>query len=97
MLCLKVGQIATAAMESLKEQIGAAVRAVLNPAALYWKNDSAARELEQLPRVTEAAFGVVPEALTVSESGLTFAVNPALSSTPSRLNVLNPASVNVTL
>ena len=52
-----VGQIATAAMESLKEPLAAAVRAVLNPAALYWKNDSAARELEQLPRVSEAAFG----------------------------------------
>lgn len=69
-----VGQIATAAMESLKQPIAAAVRAVLNPATLYWKNDSAARELEQLPRVSEAAFGAVPEKLTVSECGLTFTV-----------------------
>jgi len=69
-----VGQIATAAMESLKEPIAAAVRAVLNPVALYWKNDSGARELEQLPRESEAAFGTVPEQLTVRECGLTFAV-----------------------
>ena len=69
-----VGQIATAAMESLKEPVSAAVRAVVNPATLYWKNDSGARELEQLPRLSEAAFGNVPERLTVQESGLTFAV-----------------------
>jgi 23S rRNA (cytosine1962-C5)-methyltransferase len=70
-----VGQIATAAMERLQEPIAAAVRAVLNPAALYWKNDSGARELEQLPRLSAAAFGTAPETLTVSESGLTFSVS----------------------
>ena len=52
-----VGQIATAGMQALKEEIAAAVRRVLAPATLYWKNDSAARDLEQLPKVTEAAFG----------------------------------------
>ena len=37
-------------MEPLKAEIEAAVRAVLEPRCLYWKNDSGARELEQLPQ-----------------------------------------------
>ncbi len=69
---LIVGQIATAGMEALKEEVVAAVRAVLNPQALFWKNDSAARELEHLPQLTEAAFGEVPERIEVREGALTF-------------------------
>jgi 23S rRNA (cytosine1962-C5)-methyltransferase len=67
-----VGQIATAGMEALKSEIEAAVRAVVNPAALFWKNDSAARELEHLPRESLAAFGEVPAEIEVVESGLSF-------------------------
>jgi len=67
-----VGQIATAGMEALREEVAAAVRAVLAPAVLYWKNDSAARELEHLPRVTAAAFGAVPADIEVTEGGLSF-------------------------
>jgi 23S rRNA (cytosine1962-C5)-methyltransferase len=69
---LIVGQIATAGMERLKQTVVAAVRAVLDPAALFWKNDSAARELEHLPQGTEAAFGAVPPEVQVVEAGLTF-------------------------
>ena len=67
-----VGQIATAGMEALKEEVAAAVRTVLDPAGLYWKNDTAARDLEQLPREARLAFGAVPEELTVVESALAF-------------------------
>jgi 23S rRNA (cytosine1962-C5)-methyltransferase len=67
-----VGQIATAGMEALKEEVAAAVRAVLDPAGLYWKNDTAARDLEQLPQEARLAFGTVPDELTVIESGLAF-------------------------
>ncbi|HYL70287.1 MAG TPA: class I SAM-dependent rRNA methyltransferase, partial [Candidatus Dormibacteraeota bacterium] len=67
-----VGQIATAGMEALKDEVAAAVREVVSPAALYWKNDSAARDLEQLPQETGAAFGEAPEDLTVEEAGLSF-------------------------
>jgi len=70
---LIVGQIATAGMQALQSSIEAAVRQVLNPAALYWKNDSAARDLEQLPSVATAAFGAVPDELEVREGGLGFA------------------------
>ena len=69
-----VGQIATAGMQALQAEVTAAVRSVLNPAVLYWKNDSAARELEGLPKVSEAAFGDVPAHLVVREAGLTFEV-----------------------
>jgi 23S rRNA (cytosine1962-C5)-methyltransferase len=69
---LIVGQIATAGMEQLKETIVAAVRAVLDPAALFWKNDSAARELEHLPQGTQTAFGAAPPDVQVVEAGLSF-------------------------
>jgi 23S rRNA (cytosine1962-C5)-methyltransferase len=67
-----VGQIATAGMEAFKADIEAAVREVLNPAALFWKNDSGARDLEHLPQTTETAFGTIPEEIEVFESGLRF-------------------------
>jgi 23S rRNA (cytosine1962-C5)-methyltransferase len=67
-----VGQIATAGMEGLKDAIAAAVRAVVDPAVLFWKNDSAARELEHLPQLTEAAFGTVPDTVAVEEGALSF-------------------------
>jgi 23S rRNA (cytosine1962-C5)-methyltransferase len=70
---LVVGQIATAGMELLREVIEAAVRRVVAPRALFWKNDSAARELEHLPQVAEAAFGEVPQETRVEEGGLVFA------------------------
>jgi 23S rRNA (cytosine1962-C5)-methyltransferase len=69
---LVVGQIATAGMEALKEQIEAAVLQVVRPRGLFWKNDSAARELEHLPQLAEAAFGDVPAEVEVVESGLHF-------------------------
>jgi 23S rRNA (cytosine1962-C5)-methyltransferase len=67
-----VGQIATAGMEALRPTIVAAVRKVLEPAALYWKNDSAARTLEQLASTAEAAFGEAPENIEVIEGGVRF-------------------------
>jgi 23S rRNA (cytosine1962-C5)-methyltransferase len=67
-----VGQIATAGMEALKQDVAAAVQKVLAPRALFWKNDSAARDLEQLPEVTEVAFGEVPEHIEVVEQGVRF-------------------------
>jgi 23S rRNA (cytosine1962-C5)-methyltransferase len=70
---LIVGQIATAGMERLENEIVAAVRTVVNPAALLWNNDSGARELEQLPRIVAGAFGEIPAELTVVEAGLSFA------------------------
>jgi 23S rRNA (cytosine1962-C5)-methyltransferase len=67
-----VGQIATAGMEALKPQVEEAVKRVVRPAGLFWKNDSSARELEHLPQAAEVAFGAVPDELTIVESGLSF-------------------------
>jgi 23S rRNA (cytosine1962-C5)-methyltransferase len=67
-----VGQIATAGMEALREPIEHAVRAVVDPQALIWKNDTAARDLEQLPHLLQPAFGAVPAEVGVVEGGLSF-------------------------
>jgi 23S rRNA (cytosine1962-C5)-methyltransferase len=67
-----VGQIATAGMEALRPDVEAAVRKVLKPRLLYWKNDSGARELEQLPAFSGAAFGEAGAELRVREAGAEF-------------------------
>lgn len=67
-----VGQIATAGMEALKEEIQQAVSEVIGPRALLWKNDSGARDLEGLPRYVEMGFGDMPESLNVEEGGVNY-------------------------
>ena len=69
-----VGQIATAGMEALRAEVESAVQQVLRPQALVWKNDGAARELEQLPRELLMPIGRQPEQLQVTEQELSFAV-----------------------
>jgi 23S rRNA (cytosine1962-C5)-methyltransferase len=71
---LVVGQIGTAGMEKLRPDVEAAVRQVLNPAALLWRCDSGLRELEGLPSYVEAAFGDIPEFATLEEQGVRFDV-----------------------
>ena len=67
-----VGQIATRGMEALKKDIEEVVRAVLAPRGMFWKNDTGARELEQLESVAEVAFGAVPDEVEVIEGGQRF-------------------------
>jgi 23S rRNA (cytosine1962-C5)-methyltransferase len=67
-----VGQIATRGMEALKKDVEDAVRSVVSPKGLFWKNDSGARDLEQLEPVAEVAFGSVPDEVEVLEAGLRF-------------------------
>jgi 23S rRNA (cytosine1962-C5)-methyltransferase len=67
-----VGQISTAGMEARKDEIAGAVREVLNPDVLVWKNDSGARDLEQLGEYVEAAHGALPEEVQISEAALHF-------------------------
>ncbi len=62
-----VGQIATAGMEAMRDWVESAVRAVLDPAALIWKNDTSARDLEQLPRELRVAWGEMPADVMVEE------------------------------
>ena len=67
-----VAQIATAGMEAQKDAIVAALDKVVKPRVVVFKNDSGARELENLPKYVEAARGELPETVTVVEAGLTF-------------------------
>lgn len=67
-----VGQIATRGMEALRKDVEEVVRSVIAPRGMYWKNDSGARDLEQLDSVAEVAFGEVPEDVEVIEAGLRF-------------------------
>jgi 23S rRNA (cytosine1962-C5)-methyltransferase len=69
-----VGQIATLAMEQRRDVIEGALRAVLGPLLLVWKNDGGARDLESLPREVSATGGDLPASLEVIEAGLRFAV-----------------------
>ncbi|MBS0431368.1 MAG: class I SAM-dependent rRNA methyltransferase [Proteobacteria bacterium] len=71
-----VAQAATAGIERLKPAVEAAVREVLNPRAMIWKNDAGIRALEQLPAYADIAFGDVPAPLVVREGGLEFALDP---------------------
>lgn len=72
-----VGQIGTAGMERLKPALTEALVRVLQPRQLWWKNDSGARALEQLPATVELAHGEAGGAVTVREGGLEFGVDPA--------------------
>ena len=63
-----VGQITTRGMDRLREAIEEAVRCVLAPRALVWRNDSGARALEGLPEEVVTAFGDAPDQLEVVET-----------------------------
>jgi 23S rRNA (cytosine1962-C5)-methyltransferase len=69
-----VGQIATAGMEALRADVESAIVELLQPAALVWKNDGAARDLEQLPKQLLCAAGRMPEELTVLEGDLRYSL-----------------------
>ncbi len=67
-----VVQIGTAGMEALKDGIVDALVKVVKPRTVVFKNDSGAREVEQLPLYVEAAVGDLPSHVTVIERGATF-------------------------
>jgi 23S rRNA (cytosine1962-C5)-methyltransferase len=67
-----VVQIGTAGMELLKTEIQKALRQLLRCEAVFFKNDSFARELEGLPSYTEIALGKIDDPAAVVEDGLEF-------------------------
>ncbi len=73
-----VGQITTAGMEVLREDIEAAINKVLDLKCLIWRNSSAVREQEGLELYNTVAAGEAPEFLEIKEGDLRFQV-PALS------------------
>jgi 23S rRNA (cytosine1962-C5)-methyltransferase len=70
-----VVQLSTAGMERMKEAVAEAVQKVLDPAALLFRNDGGARNIEGLPSYVELAFGSLPETVEVEEGGLKFAID----------------------
>jgi 23S rRNA (cytosine1962-C5)-methyltransferase len=69
-----VGQIGTAGMEAMKDEMVDALQKVIGPKTIVWKNDSGARELEGLPSYVEIAFGDPVERTSVVENDVTFEV-----------------------
>ncbi len=67
-----VGQIATLAMDLRREEIEAALRGLLKPRLVVWKNEGGARDLESLPHGIVCTDGEPPESLEVREGDLQF-------------------------
>ncbi len=67
-----VVQIGTAGMETLREQIIAALVKVLKPFGILLRNDSSVRALEGLPEEIVVAHGTVPDEVDLIENGVKF-------------------------
>lgn len=69
-----VAQITTAGMERVRDDVVAALDAVLRPTAVLLRNDSPARSYEGLEMYVEPALGEVPDAVEIVENGARFRV-----------------------
>ncbi len=67
-----VAQLTTAGLDVRRKAVAEALREVVGPARIVFKNDSPARELESLPLVVEALEGEIPDEVELSESGARF-------------------------
>jgi len=67
-----VVQVTTAGMERVKDGIVDALREVVSPDAILFRNDSSGRALEGLPEYVETAFGTVPDVVELEENGVRF-------------------------
>ncbi|MFI3272653.1 MAG: class I SAM-dependent rRNA methyltransferase [Pseudomonadota bacterium] len=65
-------QITTAGMEAHRDDIASILGEMLGLQSLLWRNDTASRDLEGLPRYVEAAFGTPPDDVELVESGARF-------------------------
>jgi 23S rRNA (cytosine1962-C5)-methyltransferase len=70
-----VGQITTAGMERLKDELTEAIVKVLKPRQLWWKNDASIRAMEQLPEYADLGHGEYGGEVIAREGGLTFGVD----------------------
>jgi 23S rRNA (cytosine1962-C5)-methyltransferase len=71
-----VAQFLSAGLEAARDDVLAALRDVVAPAALLLRNDAPVRERERLPRETVAVFGTVPERVAYTEGRLTLTAAP---------------------
>ncbi|MFH2204794.1 MAG: class I SAM-dependent rRNA methyltransferase [Elusimicrobiota bacterium] len=69
-------QVLAAGMERLLPAIDEALVGLLEPSAIFLKNDHPLRGLEGLPLEKKALRGDVPEKLRIEEDGLRFMVSP---------------------
>ena len=69
---IAVLQLNTAGMECRRDAIVNAIQALLSPTVIHVRNDSAVRNLENLPTETETICGVLPEIIQLRENDLSF-------------------------
>lgn len=70
-----VVQITTAGMEALKIPLLDALRTVLKPNSILWRNDHSMRSVEGLSEYVEAALGEPPSALELVENKVRFNIS----------------------
>lgn len=71
-----VAQILSAGLDAVQADIVAAIREVLAPAGLLFRNDASVRRHEGLPLETVDAFGSVPDDLEVREGQVVYRAAP---------------------
>jgi 23S rRNA (cytosine1962-C5)-methyltransferase len=71
-----VGQIATAGMERMKDDIAAALVKVVKPAAIVWKNDASVRAMEGMSNYADIGYGELSAPVIAREVGLEFRIDP---------------------
>jgi 23S rRNA (cytosine1962-C5)-methyltransferase len=69
-------QVLAAGMENLSEALVEALRELLDPVAIYQKNDHPSRQLEGLSGKSGALYGELPDEIVIEENGVKFAVDP---------------------
>lgn len=69
-----VVEILSAGMELLKNDVTAALRALLNPRGIVYRNTHPFRALEGLASYEETAYGTLPEKARIEENGLEYQV-----------------------
>jgi 23S rRNA (cytosine1962-C5)-methyltransferase len=67
-----VAQVTTAGIERVKDDVVDALRDLLSPAGILFRNDSSGRALEGLESYVETAHGEVPEMVPLEENGVRF-------------------------
>lgn len=67
-----VAQITTAGMERVRDEVVSALRKVLQPAGILFRNDSSIRAMEGLESYSEVVHGDIPERVRLEENGVPF-------------------------
>ncbi|HEX5385163.1 MAG TPA: class I SAM-dependent rRNA methyltransferase [Gemmatimonadales bacterium] len=71
-----VAQFLSAGLETMRDDVLAALREVLAPEGILLRHDAAVRRRERLPAETALAFGTVPDSIEVREGDIRYLVAP---------------------